>query len=584
MPEMTAARARCSHRPATQQTQRHRKRSGRRPAILRAIPLAILLATALPSAQAQLVPNAGSTLREQQQQPAPAPPPATLQLQVTPPPPTPPARSGGLHFEVDAFELAGNSAFAAPILLGLLKDEIGPERTLDDLDAAAARITAYYRAHGYLVARAYVPPQEIDRHVVQIAIAEGHYGKVTITNQSRTRDAVIARYVAPERLGDTIDENRLARATLLVQDITGTTSASATVSPGSAPDTSDLKLQVPSAPPLSGSLQADNYGQSTTGTARVVGALQWNNPLGLGDTLDARVLTSFTGQTYGNLGYTLPIGGTGLAWGLAYTRSTYVVGGQFSSLGAHGSANVVSTYLSYPFLRSVTANVNGTLGIDHKLLADDLDTFASADDKNSDVGHLGLSGNLSLARSVSTFDTTVQQGNLRVKNATPQESAAQTAGSFTKFVYTFTHIQILTNATQLYVGLSGQLTSRNLDSSEQISLGGPFAVRAYATGDAAVDEGYVATLELRQALRQSIVPALITLIGFLDTGDGEFAAHPFVAGSNHVRLSGAGIGASISTPGNYLLTASYAHTLGYVPSTFGTGHVNRAWLTLAKSF
>jgi hemolysin activation/secretion protein len=244
----------------------------------------------------------------------------------------------------------------------------------------------------------------------------------------------------------------------------------------------------------------------------------------------------------------------------------------------------VSTYLSYPFLRSVTANVNGTLGIDHKLLADDLDTFGSADDKNSDVGHVGLSGNLSLARSVSTFDTALQQGNLRINDATPQESAAQTAGSFTKFVYTFTHTQILTTATQLYVALSGQFTSRNLDSSEQISLGGPFAVRAYATGDAAVDEGYVATLELRQALRQSVVPALITLIGFLDTGDGEFAAHPFVPGSNHVRLSGAGIGASISTPGNYLLTASYAHTLGYVPSTFGTGHVNRVWLTLAKSF
>jgi hemolysin activation/secretion protein len=581
MPEMTVAGARRNHRPAAHDPLRNGKRHGWRAAMMPAI----LLGTALPSAHAQLVPNAGSTLREQQQQPAPAPPPANIQLQVTPPPSTPPAQSGGgIHFEVDAFELTGNAAFLTPILLGLLTDKIGPERTLDDLDAAAARITAYYRAHGYLVARAYVPPQEIDHGVVRIAIAEGHYGKVSITNHSRTRDAVIARFVAPERLGDVIDENRLARATLLVQDVTGATSATATVSPGAAPDTSDLALQVPSAPPLSGSLQVDNYGQSTTGTARVVGTLQWNNPLGLGDELEARALTSITGQTYGNIGYTLPLGGSGLAWGLAYTRSTYVVGGQFGSLGSHGSANVVSTYLSYPFLRSVTANVNGTLGIDHKLLADDLDTFGSADDKNSDVEHAGLSGNLSLARSVSTFDTSIQQGNLRVKDATPQESAAQTAGSFTKFVYTFTHTQILTNATQLYVALSGQFTSRNLDSSEQISLGGPFAVRAYATGDAAVDEGYVATLELRQALRQSIVPALITLIGFVDTGDGEFAAHPFVAGSNHVRLSGAGVGASISTPGNFLVTASYAHTLGYVPSTFGTGHANRVWLTLAKSF
>ena len=334
--------------------------------------------------------------------------------------------------------------------------------------------------------------------MVHIAISEGRYGKVALANESRTRDAVLARFTSPERLGDVIDENRLARATLLMQDVSGTTGASATVSPGTAPGTSDLTLQVPPAPPLSGSVQVDNFGETSTGTARIIGALNWNNPLGLGDQLGARVLTSITGQTYGNLGYTLPLGGTGLAWGVAYTRSTYVVGGQFSSLDAHGSANVVSTFFSYPLLRSVNANVFATLGLDHKLLADNLGAFGSSDDKNSDVGHFGLSGNLNLAKSISTFDASVQQGNLRIDDPTPQQSAAQsvaqTAGAFTKLVYAFTHTQALTDTTQVYVALNGQFTSRNLDSSEQMSLGGPYAVRAYATGDGALDEGYVATL------------------------------------------------------------------------------------------
>ena len=558
---------------------------------------AILLAGLMPlaphHAHAQIVPNAGSTLREQQQQPAPAPPPSDFRLQVAPPastptPPAPQGESGGIRFTVEAFELSGNTAIASPELLALLKDDTGPARSLDDLNAAAARITAYYRAHGYLVARAYVPPQQIDHGVVHIAISEGRYGKVALANESRTRDAVLARFTSPERLGDVIDENRLARATLLMQDVSGTTGASATVSPGTAPGTSDLTLQVPSAPPLSGSVQVDNFGETSTGTARIIGALNWNNPLGLGDQLGARVLTSITGQTYGNLGYTLPLGGSGLAWGVAYTRSTYVVGGQFSSLDAHGSANVVSTFFSYPLLRSVSANVFATLGLDHKLLADNLGAFGSSDDKNSDVGHFGLSGNLNLAKSISTFDASVQQGNLRIDDPTPQQSAAQsvaqTAGAFTKLVYAFTHTQALTDTTQVYVALNGQFTSRNLDSSEQMSLGGPYAVRAYATGDGALDEGYVATFELRQSIRQTLVPGLFTLSGFIDTGDGRLAAHPFVPGTNHLRLSGGGVGASLVAPGNYLLMVSYAHTLGYVPPTLGTGHANRFWLTLAKSF
>jgi hemolysin activation/secretion protein len=534
---------------------------------------------------AQVVPNAGSTLREQQQQPAPAPPPSDFRLQVEPPAAAPPSSSaGGIRFAVNAFELSGNTAIATPDLLALLKDDTGPARSLDDLNAAAARITAFYRAHGFLVARAYVPPQTIDGGIVRIAITEGHFGRVELSNQSRTRDSVLARFIAPGRLGDVIDEDRLARATLLMQDVSATTGASATVSPGMAPGTSDLTLQVPPARPLAGSLQVDNFGETSTGTVRIIGAVQWNNPLGLGDQFGARVLTSITGQTYGNLGYTLPIGGSGLAWGVAYTRSTYVVGGDFSALDAHGSANVVSTYLSYPLVRAVSANLIATLGIDHKLLADNLGAFGLSNDKNSDVGRFGLSGNVNFANSVSTLDTSLQQGNLRLDDPVPQQAAAQTAGAFTKFVYAFTHTQALTDATQVYFAVNGQVTSRNLDSSEQMSLGGPYAVRAYATGDGALDEGYVATFELRQSIRQSLVPGLFTLIGFLDTGDGKLVAHPFLPGSNHLRLSGGGVGASLIAPGNYLLMVSYAHTLGYVPSTLGTGHANRFWLTLAKSF
>jgi hemolysin activation/secretion protein len=548
--------------------------------------LAALLEAAAQCAHAQALPNAGSTLREQQQQPAPALPPSGIQLQVAPTPSTAPspAQGAGIRFAVSAFELTGNSAIATPILLALLRDEIGPSRSLDDLDAAAARITAFYRSRGYLVARAYVPPQQIDRGVVHIAIAEGHVGSVHIANASRTRDSVLARFAAPGRLGDVIDENRLERATLLIQDATGTNGVKASVSPGAAPDTSDLAIGVPTARPLSGSVQVDNYGQSATGTARAIGALQWNNPLGLGDQLGVRALTSITGQTYGNIAYTLPIGGSGLAWGVGYARSTYSVGGEFGALDAYGSANVVSTFLSYPFLRSVAANVFGTLGIDHKLLADHLGAFGTTDDKNSDVGHIGLSGNLTLARSVSTFDTSVQQGNLRLDSPTQDELAAQTAGAFTKFVYTFTHTQALTGSTQAYFSINGQLTSRNLDSSEQISLGGPYSVRAYATGSAPVDEGYVATFELRQRVRQALVPAQIELFGFVDTGDGKYVEHPYAAGTNHVRLSGAGAGASVTAAGNYQLMVSYAHTLGYAVSTLGTGHMNRVWVTLAKAF
>ncbi|MFM0327427.1 ShlB/FhaC/HecB family hemolysin secretion/activation protein [Caballeronia glebae] len=567
--------------------QRRRSSASRRLAVL----FALVAATSrdMRDAHAQTLPNAGSILREQQQQ-APAPvPPSDLRLNVTPAPERAPVAgdAGGIRFEVKGFEFTGNTLFPAAELLDAVRPFIGPARSLDDLESAADRVSAFYRRHGYLVARAYVPPQQIEGGVVRIAVSEGRYGRIDIDNRSRTRDAVVARFFGALKPGDVIDEHALTRATLLAQDAAGTTGANATISPGLLPGTSDMTLLVPTARPLSGSVQADNYGQTTTGTARLIGALQWNNPLGIGDQLGARLLGSITGQFYGNIGYTVPVGGSGLAWGIGYTRSTYSVGGQFDDLDAYGSANVFSTFFSYALLRSPAANVYTTLGYDHKLLSDHLGAFDSVSDKTSDVGRLGLSGNVTLEKSITTFDTSIQQGNLRFKSPLPEQVAAQIAGSFTKFVFAVTHTQVLgdqANGTHLYVSLNGQTSSRNLDSSEQISLGGPYAVRAYATGDAPVDEAYIATIEVRQTVRQSLVPVLVTLAAFVDTADGKIVAHPLVPGSDHVRLSGLGVGATFAAPHEFLLSMSYAHTLGYVPSTLGTGHANRFWIALTKSF
>ncbi|WP_241484925.1 ShlB/FhaC/HecB family hemolysin secretion/activation protein [Caballeronia zhejiangensis] len=558
--------------------------------------LAVLIATLVAATardmretHAQTLPNAGSILREQQQQ-APAPvPPSDLRLNVTPAPEPPPVsgETGGIRFEVKGFAFTGNTLFPTAELLDAVRPFIGAGRSLDDLESAADRVSAFYRRHGYLVARAFVPPQQIDDGIVRIAVSEGRYGRIDIDNQSRTRDPVIARFFGALKPGDVIDERALTRATLLAQDAAGTTGANATISPGLLPGTSDMTLAVPTARPVSGSVQADNYGQTTTGTARLIGALQWNNPLGIGDQLGARLLGSITGQFYGNIGYTVPVGGSGFAWGVGYTRSTYSVGGQFDELDAYGSANAFSTFLSYALLRSPSANVFATLGYDHKLLSDHLGAFDSVSDKTSDVGRLGLSGNLTLEKSITTFDTAIQQGNLRYKTPQPEQIAAQIAGAFTKFVFAVTHTQVIgdqANGTQLYLSLNGQATSRNLDSSEQISLGGPYAVRAYATGDAPVDEAYIATIELRQTIRQSLVPVLVTLSGFIDTADGKIVAHPVAPGSDHVRLSGLGVGATFAAPHDFLLSMSYAHTLGYVPSTLGTGHANRFWIALTKSF
>ena len=110
--------------------------------------------------------------------------------------------------------------------------------------------------------------------------------------------------------------------------------------------------------------------------------------------------------------------------------------------------------------------------------------------------------------------------------------------------------------------VSGRRASKNLDSAEKISLGGPFGVRAYPVGEAAGDDGYLATIELRYDVRQNMLPGSLSLSVFYDTGTVSINHDPYAAGDNNRRLSGAGLGVTLTKPRNFEARLSYASKVG----------------------
>ncbi|MBX3638774.1 MAG: ShlB/FhaC/HecB family hemolysin secretion/activation protein, partial [Rubrivivax sp.] len=115
--------------------------------------------------------------------------------------------------------------------------------------------------------------------------------------------------------------------------------------------------------------------------------------------------------------------------------------------------------------------------------------------------------------------------------------------------------QTLHGPLSLLLRVAGQASGGNLDSSEKLSLSGPGAVRAYAPGEAAVDQGALGSAELRYSLDYqggNLVGAL-----FVDHGRGLVNRRPLVAAGNEARLSGAGLGLQW-TGGEMGLSASLA--------------------------
>jgi len=537
-------------------------------------------------AQTAPAPNAGQVLRDLQQAPVlTAPQAAPLQRNGTT---TDAGKKDDVKALVTSVAITGNQELPSTELQPLVADLVGKEQSLTDLNAAARRITAYYRARGYAVARAYLPAQNITSGAVTISVIEGRIASYNVKNQSRLSDERVSGYFSGLKAGDVIKSAQIDRSLLLVQDTPGVGGSRATLQPGASVGTSELLVEVDPANAWSGNAAVDNYGSRYTGEYRLSGNFNLASPLKIGDQLSFTGLTSGDKLSFARLAYQLPVGSNGLRVGAAYFDTRYRLGKEFAALGAHGSARSASVYASYPFLRSQLANLSGTAAYEDKRLHDDVDSTATATGKKLGVTSLGLAGNLQDALGgggISNFDLSVALGKLRIESAGAlaiDAASAQSNGSYTRISYALSRLQSLTDAMQLAVSVNGQQASKNLDSSEKFSLGGVNGVRAYPQSEATGDQGYKATIELRRSLTPNLQGTV-----FYDFGSVKINKNPYgPAAPNNRRLAGAGFGVNASVKAVQLRASMAWRTQGGAPTSVpaSADHRPTVWLQASVAF
>ncbi len=532
---------------------------------------------------AQTPPDAGRLLQEQERSRLPQPA-RTAPLPALQESPRPALQAApGLRVRVAAFRFSRNSAFSDADLAAMVADLAGKELSLIELGAAADRITAHYRANGYFVARAYLPEQDIRDGVVEITVLEGRLGKLTIDNRSLLDDSALQPYFANLSEGSAIAGTSLERGLLLVNNLPGV-DVQSTLRPGASVGTTDLDIQVEGRQRFGTVLSVDNYGNRFTGAWRLGGQFSANSPLARGDALSLRSYTTGDGYRYGRLAYQLPVGGSGLQLGVAGSTMRYRLGEDFADLGAHGRADIGSLYVLYPLLRSRVNNVNIQLDYDHKTMDDQIDTSLVRVRKKIDVVVVGLSGDHTDelgGGGLNTWSVSYTGGQLGLDIDSQALDAAghRTAGHFDKFNLWASRLQRLPGeGWSLALQLSGQLAGNNLDSSEKFALGGPKAVRAYPQGEAPVDDGWLASADLRYAVTQAW-----QIAAFYDVAGGR-SNHQLAADLQGTRtIAGTGFAVSYVKPGNLSVDASVAWRTRQAP-TSDRDRTPRVWVSLTKSF
>jgi len=550
--------------------------------------ISLALLTLSPGIYAQQ-PDAGSQM--QQIPPAPVPQKFEPNVEVEPRGVAPTAEADTVKMLVKSLNVTGAQVYSEAELLALTGFTPGSELTLTELRGMALKIGDHYRANGYFVAQAYLPAQDIKDGAVTIAVIEGHYGTVTLNNQTRLSDGLANDLLGGLNAGDAIESAPLGNRLLLLSDLPGVDVKAALV-PGASVGASDLIVNLTPGPTVSGEVDFDNAGNRYTGEYRLGATVNLNNLAGRGDVASLRAMTSGSGLNYARASYQMQFGKA--TAGVAYSGLKYKLGEEFESLQAHGTAEIASIYGSYPLIRSRNNNLNVGLVYEDKTFQDRVDstTPPGLTDKKAQVLSASLYGN---ARDrfggggVTGYSLTWATGNIDIETPAARiidAATAKTNGHFDKLSFRASRLQRVTDSISVSAAINGQVASKNLDSSEKMELGGMYGVRAYPEGEAYADEGYLLTLEARYLLPKfsETLPGQMHLIGFVDTGSVTTHKHPWVAGPNSRTLSGAGVGLSWSEANNFLARAYYADKLGNEAATSAPDKSGRFWFQLVKYF
>lgn len=538
-------------------------------------------------ATAATPPDAGQTLQQLQSAPPPAGPAKPAPALINEATPTEPRQGESVdRIHVSHLVFRGNTAFTSE-QLSRIAHIANADVSLQDLRAAAHRVSQFYRDQGYLVARAYLPAQDITGGAVTIAVLEGRLDRITVHNQSDVADNRVSNVVGnqmPTRAP--VNTAGANRSLLLLQQTPGIGSVQGSLHPGADVGTTAMTVDVTKAPLVSGNVAVDNYGSSFTGKNRLSGNLVVSNMLSSADQLTFQgIVTDRDWLDSGRIAWDFPVAYDGARLGAAVSHTGYELGKQFTALDVHGSARTTALYGSYPLVLTPTAQVNGNVSVEWRDLVDTTGTLAFSDRKAVMATVLTLSGNFAdtaLGTPASNdwkLAGTFGDLDLRTQSVAALDAvSARTEGHYQKLVIRLSREQTLIDNLSVYVAGMAQRADNNLDSSEQFFLGGPNGIRAYPVGEAPGDEGWQGTLEFRYRVARPV-----QLIAFHDVGMIETNHAPYINQTNGRHLSGSGVGLN-GNWSSYTLKTGLAWRGGSDAPTSDGDKRPRLWLQAGYSF
>lgn len=409
---------------------------------------------------------------------------------------------GARLFRLTQVTLQGARTIPEATLADAYAAYIGRNVSQADLARIAEAITAHYKAAGYALSRAFVPPQNIENGRLVVHVAEGHVADVALEGLDGNRSIAHA-------ILDPITRERptriatLERHMLLLSDLPGIEIKDAVVKEmGTGSGRFRLTVTAQFFRAVA-NLDIDNRGSRQVGPWQSYNTVALNAVLRPGDTLVVNGATVANDpRQLGYIGtiYETPLGSNGARLGLRQSFSEGWPAGLQRTVGARTRTEDYALYASILPWRGRERTVKLTAGFGVRAveeisrLGQHYEDHVTALSATVDVLHQDRFA------GTTVMSVTGRQG-LAAFGATGSADATTSRwgadNDFTKVYATAVRYQALTGPVSLMLATAGQVTSGPVVRSEAFAFGGSFIGRGFAPAAFIGDSGVAGLAELR---------------------------------------------------------------------------------------
>jgi hemolysin activation/secretion protein len=455
-------------------------------------------------------------------------------------------------FKLTAVSVVGASALPEEVIAETYRSSIGTTVSAADLAGIAGKISDLYRAAGYHLSRAIVPPQDAAGGRVRIQVIEGAVTEIVLKGERAEQFGVRALLapIAAER------PSRLAtleRQLLLANERPGVRLADTAVEEiGVASGRFRLIVYLETWR-IYTSVGLDNRGTRDVGPWQAYWSTAFNSYLIPGDTLAVNLSTipdATQELGFSRLLYEVPVGTSGVRLGATASYGEIWPGDERREINSHTRTETYELRGSIaPLLtRRTSLWLTAAAGYTDAV---DADSFGM--NYRDHIRMVSLTADYQLQDDLNGWNyltVTFRQG-INVLGASQRDdgflSRGDGSGSFSKLEFAYTRYQKLTDIWSLKFAAAGQWASTAMLASQEFYLGGPGFGRGYSSGEVSGDNGIAASLELRfdQKLQSEVFKGY-QLYGFVDRGVvWDFRNGP----DDRLTLSSLGAGARLYMAG-----------------------------------